>query len=189
MNCQPDSTEYVTRLKRKLLHWFSKAGIRQLQHNTDPVIPSTRYLVSSLGFPDSSAGKESTCNAGDPRFNSWVGKIHWRRDRLPTSVFLGLPCSSASKESACNAGDLGSIPGLGRSLREGKCYPLLPTATHCSILPGLYSPWVGNESDKTERLSLLLYSMLDIVLGSGDTIMSKYRRCVYFLGFVIQSGR
>ena len=24
-----------------------------------------------------------------PWFNSWVGKIHWKRDRLPTPVFLG----------------------------------------------------------------------------------------------------
>ena len=44
-------------------------------------------------------------------FNSCVGKICWRRDRLPTPVFLGFPCGSAGKESACNAGDLGSIPG------------------------------------------------------------------------------
>ena len=39
------------------------------------------------GFPGSSAGKESTCNAGDcrsRRFNPWVWKIPWRRDRLPT---------------------------------------------------------------------------------------------------------
>ena len=36
----------------------------------------------------------------------------------------GLPCGSADKESACSAGDLGSIPGLGRSLGEGKGYPL-----------------------------------------------------------------
>ena len=52
--------------------------------------------------------------------DSWVGKIHWRRDRLPTPVFLG----SAGKESSCNAGDLGSIPGLGRSPGKGKGYPL-----------------------------------------------------------------
>ena len=25
-------------------------------------------------------------------FNSWVGKIFWRRDRLRTPVFLGFPC-------------------------------------------------------------------------------------------------
>ena len=29
-------------------------------------------------------------------------KIHWRRDRLPTPVFLGFPGGSAGKESACN---------------------------------------------------------------------------------------
>ena len=78
------------------------------------------------GFPDSSVGKESVCNAGDPGsisqlgrsaregigyplqyswatlvaqliknlpamgetwFDSWVGKIPWRRKRLPTPVF------------------------------------------------------------------------------------------------------
>ena len=33
------------------------------------------YLISKLGFPDSSAGKESTCNAGDPGLG--VGKIPW----------------------------------------------------------------------------------------------------------------
>ena len=36
----------------------------------------------------------------------------------------GFPSGSAGKESACNVGDLGSIPGLGRSPGEGKCYPL-----------------------------------------------------------------
>ena len=57
-------------------------------------------------------------------FNSWVRKIPWRRDRLPTPVFLDFRCGSAGKESACNVGDLGSIPGLGRSPGEGKGYPL-----------------------------------------------------------------
>ena len=37
---------------------------------------------------------------------------------------LGFPGSSDGKESACKAGDLGSIPGLGRSLREGNGNPL-----------------------------------------------------------------
>ena len=57
-------------------------------------------------------------------FNSWVGKICWRRDRQPTPVFLGFPCGSASKESTCNVGDLGSIPGLGKFPGKGKSYPL-----------------------------------------------------------------
>ena len=52
-----------------------------------------------------------------------VGNIHWRRDRLPTPVFMGFPGGSAGKESACNAANLRSIPGLGRSPGEGKGYP------------------------------------------------------------------
>ena len=62
--------------------------------------------------------------------NSWVGKIHCRRDRLPTPVFLGFTCSSAGKEFACNVGDqgdLGSIPGLEYPLEKGK-------DTHSNIL-------------------------------------------------------
>ena len=55
--------------------------------------------------------------------DSWVGKIHWRRDRLPTPVFLGFSGGSAGKESACNVGNLGSIPRLGRSPGEEKAYP------------------------------------------------------------------
>ena len=63
-------------------------------------------------------------NCRRPQFDSWVRKIPWRRDRLPTPVFLGFPGGSAGKESACNAGDLGSIPGLGRFPGKGKGYPL-----------------------------------------------------------------
>ena len=45
------------------------------------------YIFNDLwGFPDNSAGKECACNAGDPGFNPWVGKIPWRRERLPTTV-------------------------------------------------------------------------------------------------------
>ena len=86
--------------------------------------------VKEMGFPGSSAGKESACNAGDPSsipglgrspgegigfplqyswaslmaqlvknlpamqetwvwsgFDLWVGKIPWKRERLPTPVF------------------------------------------------------------------------------------------------------
>jgi len=40
-----------------------------------------------VGFPGSSAGKESACNAGD-LFDSWLWKISSRQDRLPTLVFF-----------------------------------------------------------------------------------------------------
>ena len=38
--------------------------------------------------------------------------------------YQGFPGGSASKEPTCNVGDLGSIPGSGRSLREGLGYLL-----------------------------------------------------------------
>ena len=50
-----------------------------------------------------------------PLFDSWAGKIPWKRDRLPTPVLMGFPGGSEGIESVCNVGDLGSIPGLGRS--------------------------------------------------------------------------
>ena len=40
-------------------------------------------VKSILGFPGSSAGKE--CRR--PWFDSWVGKMPWRSDGLPTPVF------------------------------------------------------------------------------------------------------
>ena len=60
----------------------------------------------------------------ETRFDFWVGKIHWRRDRLPIPVFLDFPYGSARKESTCNVGDLGLFPGLGIYPREGKDYIL-----------------------------------------------------------------
>ena len=93
----------------------------------------------------------------ETRFSSWVGKIHWRRERLPTPVFLDFPCDSAGKESACNAGDLDWIPGLGRSPGEGKGYPLQYSGLENSMD---YSPWGHKESDTTEQLSLSLESCI-----------------------------
>ena len=56
--------------------------------------------------------------------NSWVGKIPWRSDRLPTPVFLGFLGSSVGKESPFSVGDLGSIPGSGSSPGVGHGNPL-----------------------------------------------------------------
>ena len=59
--------------------------------------------------------------------DSWVRKNLWRRDRLPTPVFLGFPLGSDGKESTCTAGDLDSIRGLEDPLDK-------EMATHCIIL-------------------------------------------------------
>ena len=64
----------------------------------------------------------------ETQFDSWVRKIHCRRDRLPTPVFLGFPCGSAGEKSACSAGGLGSIPGWEDPRRREQL------VTHSSIL-------------------------------------------------------
>ena len=71
------------------------------------------------GFPVSSVGKESTCNAGDSGLIPGSGRSAGEGISYP----LQHSCGSAGKESACEAGDLGLIPGLGRSPGEGKGYP------------------------------------------------------------------
>ena len=108
---------------------------------------------------------------GRPPFDSWVGKIPWRKG-IPTPVFLGFPCGTAGKESACNVGDLGLIPGLGRSSGEGKGYPLEYSGLGCK------------ELDTTERLSHFLsffsgclvdglsFFMFSKLLGDSETASS-----------------
>ena len=106
----------------------------------------------------------------EPRFDSWVKNIPWRGDRLPTSVFLGSPCGSAGKESACNAGDLGLIPGLGRSPREGKGYPL----QYSGLENSMDSSWGLKESDATERLSLYCFKLLIFALFGYALMDDEY---------------
>ena len=88
-------------------------------------------------FPDSSVGKKIHLQFRRHWFRSWVLKGHWRRDRLPTPVFLGFPCGSTGKESACSVGHLGSIPGLGRSPGGGNGYSLqysgLENPMYCTV--------------------------------------------------------
>ena len=89
----------------------------------------------------------------ETQFDSWVGKIPWRTDRLPILVFMGFPGGCwAGKVSACNGGDLGLIPGLERSPGGGHGNPL-----QCSCLEdphGQKSPWGHEESDMTEQLTI-----------------------------------
>ena len=82
-------------------------------------------------------------------FDSWVGKICWRRHRLPTPLFLGFLCGLADKVSACNGWDLGLISGkiLWRKER------LLTPVFWPGEFRGLYSPRCCKELDTTEWLS------------------------------------
>ena len=105
-------------------------------------------------LPDSSVGKESTCNAGDPSWIPGSGRALGEGIGYPLQYsWVGFPRGTADKESSYNEGDLSSIPELGRSPGEGK-------ATHSSILAWII-PWTvyymgGKESDMIEWLSLSL---------------------------------
>ena len=63
---------------------------------------------------------------------------------MGSTVDLGFPCSSVGKEAACNAGGLGLIPGMGRSPRVGKGFPLrysgLENSMDC-IVHGVAKSW------------------------------------------------
>ena len=87
----------------------------------------TRKLTSSSvnrGFPDSSVGKESTCNAGDPVSTPRLGRSTGEGIGYPLQYPWASLVAQLVKKSAGNVGDLDSILGLERSPGEGKGYPL-----------------------------------------------------------------
>ena len=104
-----------------------------------------------VGFPDSSVGKESACNAGDP------GSIPWLRRSPGEGIGYPLQYSWASLVAQL----VKNLPAMQETwvwflgwedpLEKWK-------ATHSSILAwrihGLYSPWSHKQSDMTEWLSL-----------------------------------
>ena len=50
------------------------------------------------GFLGSSAGKESTCNAGDPSSIHGLGRSP-EEERIPTPIFLGFLCAQLVKNT------------------------------------------------------------------------------------------
>ena len=64
-----------------------------------------------MGFPDSSVGKESTCNAGDPSSVAGSGRSAGEGIGYPLKYSWASLVAQLVKKSACNVGDLGSIPG------------------------------------------------------------------------------
>ena len=71
------------------------------------------------GFPDSSVGKESACNAGNPGLIPGSGRSAGEGIGYPLQ-YSWASRGSAGKESACSVGDLGSILGLEDPLEKGK---------------------------------------------------------------------
>ena len=58
------------------------------QHRTGDSTSKIMILLRRRGFPGGSDSKESACRCRRLRFNPWVGKILWRREWIPTPVFL-----------------------------------------------------------------------------------------------------
>ena len=94
----------------------------------------------------------------------YSGILLSHKKELMSFAATGFPCGSAGKESTCNVGDLGLIPGLGRSPGEGK--GLLTPVSWPAEFHGLYRPWGCKQSDTTERLSLSLFVVLEMIILS-----------------------
>ena len=97
---------------------------------------SLSFVFVFGGFPHSSVGKESACNAGDPGLIPGSGRSTGEGIGYPFQ-YSWLPLCSAGKESTYNVGDLGSIPGLGSSPGEGKGYPLQYSGLENSTVHGV----------------------------------------------------
>ena len=139
-----------------------------------------------MAFPDSSVGKESACNIGDPSsipgsgrslgegigyplqyswaslvaqlvknpptmqgtgFDPWVGKMPWRRERLPTPIFW-----------------------------SGEFH-------------GLYSPWGGRELDTTDQLSLATKQQVFFKSNLINKICSSIHFTLMLLAFCPPNGK
>ena len=64
------------------LSFFSVYLLKSLSHVVFQLAP-----LCFMGFPCGLTVEESACSCRRPGFNPWIGKIPWRRERLPTPVF------------------------------------------------------------------------------------------------------
>ena len=101
-------------------------------------------------FPDSSVGKESDCNAGDPGSIPGSGRFAGEGIDYPLKDAWASLVAQLVKNPPAMQETWVQFLGREDPLEKGK-------ATHSSILAGefhrLCSPWGHKESDTTERLS------------------------------------
>ena len=72
------------------------------------------------GFPDSSVDKKICLQCERPRFDPWVGKIPWRRERLPTPVFWPGEFHGLYSPWGCNKLDTTECLSLSKDNRTSK---------------------------------------------------------------------
>ena len=100
---------------------------------------------------------------------------------------MGFPGGSEVKASACPAGDLGSIPGSGRSPREGNGNPLQYSCLENPMVG--CSPWDPEESDRAERLHFHFHFHFLYTIFPGDWEVKASASNAGDLGLIPGSGR
>ena len=86
------------------------------------LLKKKKLLSSVLGFPDSSVGKESACNAKDPGLVPGLGRCPGEGIGYPLHYSWASLVAQLVKNPPVMWDYLGSIPGLGISPGEGKGY-------------------------------------------------------------------
>ena len=109
------------------------------------------FILYFWGFPGSSAGEESVCNARHPSLIPVSGRSPGEGIGYPVQY-------SWYKQSACNEADLGLIPGLGRSPGGGcgSSNSCLKTSRGQRSLAG-FSSRGRKELDPTKHSTVLLF--------------------------------
>ena len=100
------------------------------------------------GFPGSSAGKEATCNAGDPSSIPGLGTSTGEGIGYPFQFSWASLVAQLVKNPPAVWEKLGSISVLGRAPVEGKSYPCQYSGLENSI-DCIYSSWGHKELDTT----------------------------------------
>ena len=129
------------------------------------------------------------------QFLGW--KILWRRDTLPTAVFLGFLGGSDGKEFTCNAGSLGLIPGLRKPPGGGHGNPFqyscLEKPHGQRSLEG-YSPWDHKESDVTKHSTAQhshlssQWAVSNYVTCFQEALLKETSLFIYFSLFLLSAG-
>ena len=135
--------------------------------NTDVTSYYSPLLLKNLcpcpmmGFPDSSAGKESACNAGDPGSIPGLGRSTGEGISYPLQYsWASLVAQLVKNLPAMQETWVGKIPWKRERLLTPVSWP--------GEFHGLYSPWGHKESDTTERFSRSpSHSRVPVLLGKG----------------------
>ena len=107
--------------------------------------------VNMQGFPDSSVGKESTCNAGDPGSIPGSGRSAGEGIGYPLQYsWASLVAQLVKNPPAMQETWVEKIPWRRERLSTPIFWP--------GEFPGLYSPWGHKELDTTEPLSLFTFN-------------------------------